>query len=208
MLKINDFFLQKIATKLDYHKLKKYVDFGFILIEKAIVNLDKLHFFYYDIYNEMIENEITLGDISKDKLVLHVGCGPIPVTSILLTKKTGVQVTGIDKDSHSVKKATLYVNTTGFSEKIQIINADAKDFSIGDFNVIIISQGVRPIKEILDHIAKTMKDDALVIFRTSSSPSGDISQNDFFIKNIFNINKIVAQKKNALLISIILKKKL
>ncbi len=207
MLKINDFLFQKIAAKFDYHKLKKYVDFGFVIVEKAIVNLDKLHLIYFDIYDEMIENEITLAGISKGKSVLHIGCGPIPATPILIAKKSDVQVTGIDNDSNSVKKARLYVLKNGFSDKIQIIHADAINFHIEDFNIIIISQGVKPIKDILDHISKSMKNDTSVIFRTSTSSDGEISQNDLFIKDLFKIDKTVFQKKNALLISIMLKKK-
>jgi len=202
------FFLEKIGAKLDYHKLKKLVDFGFVLTEKLIVNLDKLHFIYLDIYDDMIENEINLADISKDKFVLHIGCGAIPATSILLTKKTGSQVKAIDNDLKAVKKAILYVNKTGFSKKIQIEHADAKNYPVEKFDTIIISQGVKPIKDILEHIYRSMKDDAYVIFRTSSSPSGEIAKNDLFIKDKFNIDNLVAQKKNALLISILLKKRL
>lgn len=206
MLKINDFIFQKIGVKLDYHKLKKYIDFGFVIIEKAIVNLPKLSFLYFDVYNNMIDNEIALAGISKDKSVLHIGCGPIPATSILLTKKTDAKIIGIDNNLHSIKKAKIYVKNSGFSDKIQIKHADAKDFPIENFDVIIVSQGVKPIKVLLMHISKSMKEDALVIYRTSTTPSGEISKNDFFIKDVLKIDKSIAQKKNALLISILLKK--
>lgn len=204
--KLVQFILQKIAIKLDYHKLKKFVDLGFIFIEKAVVNLDKLHSIYYDIYDKMVENEINLADISKDDKVLHIGCGPIPATSILLTKKSGAQVTGIDKDPLAVKQAKLCVLRNEISDKIQIKHADAKIFPVEKFDVIIISQGITGYREVLEHISKTMKNNARVIFRTSSLPGGDISQNNLFIKDLFKIVKIIAQKKNALLISIMLSK--
>ena len=130
MLKIIDFLLKKIGVKLDPNKLKKFIDFGFIFIEKIIVNLDKLYPIYFDFYDEMIKNEIILADISKSKKVLHIGCGPIPATSILLVKKSGVHVTGIDKNPRSVNQARLCVIKTGISDKIQIENKDAKNFSI------------------------------------------------------------------------------
>ncbi len=155
----------------------------------------------------MIENEITLADISKEKKVLHIGCGSIPATSILLIKKTGVQITAIDRNPRSVNQARLCVLKTGVADKIQIVYGDGKIFPVENFDIIIISLGVKPIKEILKHIALSMKDDAHVIFRTSSSPNGEIAKNDLFIKDIFNIDKIVAQKKNALLISIMLSKR-
>ncbi len=199
--------MQKIGIKLNPHKLKKFNDLGFIFIEKFIINIDKLWSLYLDFYNEMIENEITLADISKEKKVLHIGCGSIPATSILLIKKTGVQVTAIDRNPRSVNQARLCVLKTGVADKIQIVYGDGKIFPVENFDIIIISLGVKPIKEILKHIALSMKDDAHVIFRTSSSPNGEIAKNDLFIKDIFNIDKIVAQKKNALLISIMLSKR-
>ena len=155
----------------------------------------------------MIENEIILADISKNDKVLHIGCGPIPATSILLTKKSGVQVIGIDKNLRSVNQARLCVSKTDVSDKIKITHGDARSYPIGDYDIIIISQGIKPIKEILEHISKSMKNDAHVIFRTSSSPDGEISKEHQFIKEIFNIDKVVAQKKNALLISIMLSKR-
>ena len=199
--------MQKIGIKLDPNKLKKFNDLGFIFIEKFIINLDKLYSLYLDFYDLMIENEITLADISKKKNILHIGCGSIPSTSILLVKKTGVQVTAIDRNPRSVDHARLCLSKTGFSDKIQILYGDAKTFPVDNFDIIIISLGVKPIEEILKRIAKSMKDDAHVIFRTSSLPNGEIAKNDLFIKDFFNIEKVVEQKKNALLISILLSKR-
>jgi 2-polyprenyl-3-methyl-5-hydroxy-6-metoxy-1,4-benzoquinol methylase len=200
-------FLEKIGVKLDPYKIKKYVDFSFIIIEKAIVNLQKLQYVYFDFYSDIIKNEIALAGISKDKKILHIGCGPIPATSILIAKKTDAQITCIDKDPNSIKKATLCVSYNGLSEKINVVNSNAESFAADDYDIIIVSQGVNPIKKILNLINKSIKDDACVIYRTSFSPSGDISKEDVFIKDIFNIKKIVAQKKNALMVSILLVKK-
>jgi 2-polyprenyl-3-methyl-5-hydroxy-6-metoxy-1,4-benzoquinol methylase len=199
-------FMEKIGTKINPLKIKRLVDFTFILIENTIVNLDKLHDIYFDYYSDMITNEIELTEITNDKKVLHIGSGSIPVTSILITKNTGAQVVGIDKNPDSIKKGKSCISKNNYSDKIQLLNEDAESFQVNEFDIIIVSHGVKPIKKILDHISKSMKESALVIYRTSSDPNGKISNNDKFIKEIFNIDKIVAQKKNALLISILLKK--
>jgi len=155
----------------------------------------------------MVDNEINLAGISKDNKVLHIGCGSIPASSILLAKKSGNQVTGIDIDARSVNQAKLCVLKSGVSDKVQIIKADAKNFSIDKFDIIIISQGIKKYKNVLEHIAKSMKSDAQVIFRSSSLPGGDLTKNDLFLKDLFKVVKIVSQKKNALLISVLLNKK-
>jgi len=200
-------FLEKIGVKLDPNKIKKFVDFSFIIVEKAIVNLEKLHFIYFDFYSNIIKNEISLADITKDKSILHIGCGPIPATSILITKKTDAQITCIDNDPNSIKKARICISKNGLSEKIEVSLANAESFPVDKFDLIIFSHGVKPIKEILTHISKSMKKSACVIYRTSSSPSGEISKKDLFIKELFNIERFVAQKKNALMVSILLLKK-
>lgn len=207
MSKIVQFLLQKIGIKLDAHKLKKYIDLGFIVIEKILVKFQKLYPLYFDFYGEMTENEINLANISEDDIILHIGGGPIPATSILLAKKSGARVTSIDNNLRSVKQAISCVLESGVADKVQIQYAEANNFPVVNFDVIIVSQGIRPYKELLQYISKSMRDDARVIFRTSTSPNGEIVQKDLFLKDIFKISKIVAQKKNALLISILLLKK-
>ena len=207
MSKIVQFLLQKIGIKLDAHKLKKFIDLGFIVVEKILVKFRKLYPLYFDFYDEMTENEINLANISEDDIILHIGGGPIPVTSILLAKKSGVRVTSIDNSLRSVKQAISCVLEAGVADKVQIQYAEANSFPVDKFDVIIVSQGTRSYKELLMYISQSMKDDARVIFRTSSSPSGKIVQKDLFLKDIFKIDKIVAQEKNGLLISILLLKK-
>jgi len=200
------FFVEKIGIKLDPHKFKKFNDLGFIITEKILIKLQKLSHLYFHFYEEMTQNEISLANISKDDVILHIGSGPIPTTSILLAKKVGAQVTSIDNNLHSVKQAIYCVKEAGVADKVQIKYADANSFPADKFDVIIISHGTRAYKELLQHISQSMKDDARVIFRTSSSPTGEIAKEDLFIKDMFKMDKIVKQKKNALLISILLKK--
>lgn len=207
MSKIVHFLLQKIGIKLDAHKLKKFIDFGFIVVEKILVKFQKLYPLYFDFYGEMTENEINLANISEDDIILHIGGGPIPATSILLAKKSGARVTSIDNNLRSVKQAISCVSESNVADKVQIQYAEANNFPVVNYDVIIVSQGIRQYKELLQYISKSMRDDARVIFRTSTSPSGEIVQKDLFLKDMFKISKIVAQKKNALLISILLLKK-
>jgi len=205
--KLVRFLLEKIGIKLDAHKLKKFIDLEFIIIEKIVVRLEKLFPFYLDFYKEIVENEITLGNISKNDKVLHIGCGPFPATSILIAKKTGDQVTGIDISYHSVTQALRLISKFKLSDKIKIKHSEAMNFPVNLFDLIIVSQGIKPYNETLKFIARSMKSDARVIFRTSSTTSGELVDRDLFLKEIFSVDRIVAQKKNGLLVSIILHKK-
>jgi len=207
MLKLSSFVLEKISIKFNVQKLKKLVDFGFIIIEKIVVKLNKLLLIYLDFNEKMIENEIKLAKISKDDKILHIGCGPIPVTSILLAKKIGANITAIDNDFFSVKQALVCLSKFNISNNVQIKHAEADTFPVQMFDLIIISQGVTPYYETLNHIAKSIKPNARVIFRTSSTSNGELFESDMFIKDIFLVDKIIYQKQNGLLLSILLLKK-
>jgi len=204
---IVSFLTERISIKFNFHKLKKFADIGFIITEKILIKFKKLHPLYFDFYDEMVENEIKLANISKNDKILHIGGGSIPATSILLTNKIGAQVTIIDKNSQSVKQATSCISEYGVTDRVQIKHAEAKQFPADKFDVIIISQGIIPSKDLLKHVSQSMKVDARVIFRTSSSPSGEIASNDLFLKDIFKIKKMLVQKQNGLLLSILLSKK-
>jgi len=207
ILKTVNFMLEKIGIKFDAFKLKKTVDFSFVIVEKIIVKLCKLQTFYLDFYNEMVDTEIKLSSISKYDKILHVGCGPIPATSILLAKKMNASVTGIDKDIILYKHAKKCISNQDFSDKIQILHANALDFPMETFDVIIVSQGVKPSNQILKNIAGRMKNNCRVVYRTSSYRNGKLTDNDVFIKDIFSVREMIHHKKNALLISVLLLKK-
>lgn len=208
MPKIIDFFLERISVKLDAHKLKPLVDIIFIFSEKIIVKLEKLLSFYLDFYETLIENEIKLANICKNDKILHIGCGAIPATSILLVKKTNADVVAIDKDLKSVEQAKILLSKIGLSDKIRIIYADASNFPIKNFDLIIVSQGIKPHDIVLKKIAKNIDNKNRVIFRTSSTYDKKLSPKDLFLENIFIINDIVSQEKNGLMISVLLSKKI
>jgi len=207
MLKIIQFFLQKIGIKFDAHKLKKIIDLGFIITEKIVVKLDKILPFYLDFYKTMIENEIKIAGITKKDKILHIGCGSIPATPILVAEKTGACVTGIDKNLVSIKKAQELIYNLKLSSKIKVEHAEASRYPLDKFDLIIASQGIKPYNETLRYIAESMSSNARVILRTSSSNSGELVEKDLFLKDIFKFSKKVLQEKNGLLISVLLLKK-
>lgn len=207
MSRMIPFLMERISINFDIHKLKKIIDLEFVIAEKILIKFQKLHPIYYDFYDKMIENEINLANISKDDKILHVGCGSFPATSILLAKKIGSQIISIDKNLRSVKQAISFVKVSDVADKIKIEHADATQYPVENFDLIILSQGIKPYKELLNHISKLIKDNKRVILRTTSSQNGEIAQNDLFLKDIFKIEKMVVQKQNGLLLSILLLKK-
>jgi D-arabinose 1-dehydrogenase-like Zn-dependent alcohol dehydrogenase len=187
--------------------LKFISDYLFIIVEKIIVKLPSLLLPYITYYEDIVDNEINLAKITKQDIVLHIGCGPIPSTSLLVTQKTGVHTIGIDKNILSVQDAQHCVHAVHQENKIQIHHGNALTYVMQSFHVIIISQGIEPRYEILTHIANTMGSDTRVIFRTFSSKTGGITAQDAVLSTLFTIGNIVSHPKHGILISILLSKK-
>jgi len=196
-----------ISSKLKPYKLKKFSDKIFIFIENFLLNFYNLHRAYLDIYDDMTDNEIKLANISKDDKILHIGCGSLPASCILIAKKIGASITGIDNNLKSVKYAQLCIKKYNLIDKIEIKFSDARNFPFEKFDVIFVSQGISPQKKILKNIANKMKNNSRIIFRSISNKKNELNKNDLFIIDIFKMDKIVHHKENGPLISILLCKK-
>ena len=196
-----------MGIKFDAHKFKIINDLTFVLIEKILLKFYKLHHLYFDFYDEMTDNEIKIANISKDDNILHIGSGPIPATPILLARKTKAKITGVDNNLKSVNQSKLLVSKYNLSDQVEIIHAEVQGFSIKNYNIVLISQGIKPRREIIEYISKSIDTKTKVIFRTTSLIDGKLSNNDLFLKDFFDIKKIVSNKKNGLLISILMTKK-
>jgi len=208
MIKVIEYILKKIVVKFNAQKLKKINDFLFIFIEKIVVKLDKLIYIYLDFYKPIVINELKFLDISNKKNILHIGSGPIPATSILISNKTNSKITCLDKNLKSIKQAKVLLSKIKKNKQITVIFSDLKDIQFSLYDLIIVSQGVEPYLKILKDISKQMKKDTKIIFRTSLDSKGKISNQDIILKKYFIFKNIVPQKKNALLVSLILEKKI
>ena len=129
----------------------------FILVENIFIKLDGLISIYLDFYTPIMENEVASAEISETDKILHIGCGPIPATSIYIVQKTNAEVTGIDKNLKFVKKAETLVSKLKLDSKIHIIHSNALNFSLEKFDLIIVSLGVISFEEVIKYISKNMK---------------------------------------------------
>jgi hypothetical protein len=204
---VSAFFLKTIGRNMNAFALKFISDYLFIIVEKIIVKLPSLLQSYITYYEDIVDKEINLVKITKQDTVLHIGCGSIPSTSLLVTQKTGARTIGIDKNILSVQDAKYCVHAVHQENHIQIHYANAQTYAMQFSNVIIVSQGIEPRYEVLEHIANTMEPDTRVIFRTFSSKNGGITTQDAILSTLFTIGNIVLHPQHGILISILLYKK-
>lgn len=139
---------------------KNLHDRMFIMLEKF---LKPFHRAYINLYEKMTLEEFQMVDIDKESKILHIGCGPIPNTLIILAKNFPAYYTGIDKDEEAVRIARKIVKKYGL--EISIEKGDALDYPIGEFDIIIISFGVEPKEKVFDRIRVESKKNVKIVYR-------------------------------------------
>jgi D-arabinose 1-dehydrogenase-like Zn-dependent alcohol dehydrogenase len=204
---MSSFFLKTIGRKMNAFALKFISDYLFIVVEKILVKLPLLLSTYITYYEDIVDKEINIAKITRQDNVLHIGCGSIPSTSLLIVQKTRARTIGIDKNISTVQDAQNCVHALHQENRIQMHHADALTYTMQSSDVIIVSQGIEPRYEILEHIAKTIGSNTRVIFRTFSSTNNDITKEDAILSSLFSIETIVAHPQHGILISVLLRKK-
>ncbi len=134
------------------------------------------------IVEEMVIKEAKMAHIFPNDEVLHIGCGPVPHTSITIARETGAEVTAIDNDLGAVGAASLYIHNKGLSKKIKVEKGDGMDYPISRFDAIFVSRGIEPRNEVLKKIFDSMKINARLIYR--KMPGDDEIFLDKFSKSI------------------------
>lgn len=108
--------------------------------------------------------------------VLHIGCGSYPLTEMVLASCSTGQITGIDKNLQTVTQAREVIKKNRLDDRITILHGDGLDFSVEDFDVIIVSSCSLPKVQILRHLFQKAKAHSTIIVREVDIAADDIVQ--------------------------------
>jgi precorrin-6B methylase 2 len=200
------FLLMNIGNKFDAISLKRFVDYLFILSEKILIHFPMLLSYYINYYDDIIDHEIEIAKLNSSSKILHVGCGSIPASSILLAKKTGASVLGIDKDEYAITYAKTCVKNLNLLSQVDIKKQNALQMNLSAFDVILISQGIIPKKQFLQELTKNIGNSQCIILR-SFSLNEELDDQDSFLTSYYSIYQIFHHKDHGSTISIFLQKK-
>jgi len=124
---------------------------------------------YHDrFYRRLIERELKSISLSPGATVLHIGCGPLPMTAIYLAKM-GFQVKAIDYDAAAVRSAREVVGLS-YEEKITVCEADGRNINCSSFDAVWISLVVGEKRKIVGQALKTLRPGAPVLYRNYRGP--------------------------------------
>jgi protein-L-isoaspartate O-methyltransferase len=145
---------------------RKLSNFFWFLIDQFSCKLDKFATYYEEkSIGTEYTREYTTFDISKQKKILHIGCGSYPLTELTLAKITNAQLVGIDKNPQAVALAKEVIHKKKLGKKIHIMLGNGVDFAVDSFNVIIVSSCCTPKVQVLKHIFQNAKSGSMIIVR-------------------------------------------
>lgn len=201
-------FYNYISPKFHTSSFKNFMDYTYIIFEKIAVNFEILNISYINIYQELVEKEVKLSNISSDDSVLIIGCGSIPATSILISKKSNAKkIVSIDYDLKAIKNAIKFINSSIFNTNLKFEHANGLNYSAKTFDVIFILYGIKKQDKILEYISNNVKDTSRIIFRTTNDSLVHFLGGKEFLEKYFKIEKSVCSEKLNDTISFLLKKK-
>ncbi len=114
--------------------------------------------------------------IASNADILHIGCGAYPLTEIVLSSCGTGQIVGIDKNPQTVTQAQQVIKKNKLENHITIKHGDGLDFSVEDFDVIIVSSCSLPKVKILQHLFQKAKSQSTIIVREVDIAANDILQ--------------------------------
>lgn len=122
----------------------------------------------FTFYRKMVLKEIKAAALKPMSKVLHIGSGPLPLTSIYLAK-SGFLVDAIDNDSSAIEKAIQVVKKIGLEGKIQFKEIDGTKVDCSKYDAVWISFIVYPKGEIIRKVIADLKSGGKVIYRNPRS---------------------------------------
>lgn len=108
---------------------------------------------------------LALADLTTRRSFLMVGCGPLPDTLLYMHDRTSIEtLVGVERDADAQRMARELVERFD-RRRIEIRKADGAEVDYSAFDVICCSVFAAPRSQIIERIARTARDDCLVLFR-------------------------------------------
>ncbi len=124
-------------------------------------------------YRQVIENEIRMGELGPDDIILNIGCGAIPFTAMYLATLADAAVYAVDIDPKAVEIARKCVKKAGLSHKITVLKQDGAAAFDRPFTASVVALQAAPKTRILDRMKQSSAPGAKFIFRLASAPYRD-----------------------------------
>ncbi|MGD9368562.1 MAG: nicotianamine synthase family protein [Desulfobacteraceae bacterium] len=123
----------------------------------------------YPRYETLIRRQFEAGPIAPGSTLAFLGCGPVPMTLILMSRLYGIRSIGLDISAESVQVSKKVVRCLGLEKMIQIIQGNHFYLRELEWDVVLVSALAEPkarIFQTLRQVLKERKAHGPIIFRT------------------------------------------
>jgi len=179
-----------IIEKIFVPIVKGVSNFFWDVIDTWSYKSKKMAAFYNKYIGCEYKSEYETFGLSKGSKVLHIGCGPYPLTMVELATMLDIQIVGIDVNGKAVRQARDLINKRSLENKITIEQADGATYPVESFDVIIVSSCSSPKIKILHHLFATAKTNAIIIVRELDVATREIYECITEHKNIVIVKKM------------------
>lgn len=184
-------FFEEVSPKFRVASLKIFMDFAYIIFEKFAYTFEIISSNYLELYNELVEKEIKMAQISSGDSVLVIGCGSLPATSVLIAMKTKANTFSIDCDLKAIRNASRFIRKLHLGNHMNINYADGISYPINNYDVIVVLYGIKQQKEMLKYLSHNMKDNTRVIYRTTQDALDKTVGGTTFLSELFVVKNCV-----------------
>jgi len=144
---------------------KKLLDRLYNIYEIIFTNMSFFSFLYLKFHEPSVKKEIKMADISKSDKILHIGCGAIPYTAVIVSKELNTEITGIDNQARSINLAKKFLIKHKIHNKIHVEKESGETYNVSNFDIILISYGIGDIEAVLKNVFDNLKNNGKIILR-------------------------------------------
>ncbi|MFH2057973.1 MAG: nicotianamine synthase family protein [Pseudomonadota bacterium] len=123
----------------------------------------------YPRYEALVRSQIEAVNTTHDNTMIFIGCGPVPMTLILMNRLYGIRSIGLDSSKETVDLAQKVIQRLGLKNEIKIIHGDDSHLWELSWDMVLVAALSEPKARIFQTLYKILKErnvHAPVIYRT------------------------------------------
>lgn len=121
-------------------------------------------------YEALVRSQIdAMPAIRQDHRLAFIGCGPVPMSLILMSRLQGIRSIGLDLSAESVELSKKVIRCLGLENEIEIVLGDDSRLKELDWDMVLVAALAEPKARIFRNLRTVLKErgkHAPVIFRT------------------------------------------
>ena len=109
-------------------------------------------------YEALIKNQVEALKLSPKEVLAFVGCGPLPISLIFLSRLYGIRSFGLDVDPLAAYLAKNCIKKLGLEREISIFEGDESLLSRLSWDAVLVAALAEPKHRIFQNIITSLRD--------------------------------------------------